>query len=465
MKRQKAVIFGCGAEGKYSFDKIIHDYDVVAFSDNNSSLWGTELFGIAVIPPVELQTYQETTVIVCVASEFIDIARQLETMGISCCINRYGIFYEYRDTILYPVKSGKAKAYKKAAEDNFSVLFVQDAPCGRTDKISYSLKQRGVITHNAYLRGSSRMPEAYDQENGFYSYDDLMDFVNNSEFDVVHCSNEPDILTNLLFQSNKKIIYDAHDFITVRNNDADHNLYFLEYMANKFADGYLCNDEDSRNLQIKRYGLPPDRTLVIQNLPLERQLVTGVQRKSKLSAADGELHIVYEGGISDKKDSNRFFEKQWSAITATGIHIHYYSQQNVEYCKALEKTSPYLHYEGNLSGFRLIVEMTQYDIGSVILNPVDKNADMAYPNKLYEYLAAGLPVVSNLRAASEFAVSYHVGGTLDFNRDIKAQMQEYAAIRIPDDYLSKNKLTMDSCANDIITFYKKISEKCKEEEW
>lgn len=453
----EVIIFGCGVEGKRSFSKISNDFDIIAFSDNNSSLWGRKLFDVPIIPPSALLEYKGVSVVICVALGFIDIAKQLEMMGVACIVNRYGLFYKYIDTVLYPISFRKIEAYRKTPEDNFSVLFVQDTPCTRTDKISCSLKEIGVITHNAYFRNSSRMPEAYDVENAFYSYDDLLEFVNNSEFDIVHCSNEPDILTNLLLQSNKKIIYDAHDMITVRNNNIEPCFYYLEYAANKFSDGYMCTDDYSKDLQIKRYGFSPDRTIVIQNLPLENQLVTLEQRKSKLSASDGELHMVYEGGISDNPKSNRFFENLWSAITAAHIHIHYYSQQNIEYCKVLEKTSPYLHYEGNLSSLDLIIEMTQYDIGSILLNPIDKNADMAYPNKLYEYLAAGLPIVSNLTASVKFVELHNVGGNLDFNADIKTQLQKYAAIQIPNNYLLESKLTMNAYANDILKFYKKIA--------
>lgn len=458
--KSKAVIFGCGAQGQYFFEKFNRDFDIIAFADNNSKLWGTVLLGKPVIAPCEIKTDDKTAVFVCVQFGFIDIARQLESLNIPCFINRRGVCYRYTDTILYPVPLKRHSPFKKPSEC-YSVLFVQEVVCGRTDKISMVLKNKGVVCHNAFLIRSSQMPEAYDKENSFYSYDDLLEFVNKSDFDIVHCSNEPDILSDLLLHSNKPVIFDTHDLLTARNNDSIHEVYYLEYTSSKFADGTMYVGEYYRDLQAERYGFPLDKTFVIPNLPLEGQLPSKGQRKPKLSAADGGLHLVYEGGISDNPRSHRFFENLWAAITASGIHIHYYSQQNIEYCRALEKTSQFLHYEGNLSSLDLIVEMTQYDVGLLILNPVDKNADMAYPNKLYEYLAAGLPVVSNLTTSSGFAAAHKVGGSLDFSADIKAQMQEYAQIRIPDDYLRNTGLTMDSYAGELLAFYKKISGRSK----
>lgn len=459
--KKKVIIFGCGIEGKRSFSQISSLFDVAAFSDNNPSLWGTILFDVPVISPVELANYKGVSVVICIASGFIDAAKQVEAMGLPCMINRYGVFYEYRDTILYPMTFSKAECFKKTVNDEFAILFVQESPCGRTDKTSYVIKQKGVITQNAYFRDPSKMPDAYCKENAFYSYDDLLDFVNKSDFDIVHCSNEPDILTNLLVHSNKPVVFDTHDLLTARKNSSSREIYYYEYAANKFADGNMYVGEYYRDLQVERYGVRADRTFILPNIPLESQLPFSNQKKPKLSASDGELHIVYEGGISDDPASNRFFEDLWKSITGSNIHIHYYSQVNIAYCKALEQTSPYLHYEGNLSSLELVVEMTQYDIGSLLLNPVDKNADMSYPNKLYEYLAAGLPIVSNLTQPLIFLKSHKVGGALDFNGDIKAQLQEYAKMQIPSNFLRENKLIMESYADAILSFYKKIIEHSK----
>ena len=454
--KPKAIIFGAGERGHFFYHELSRDFDVAAFADNNPCLWGTQVLGTPVIPPEEIKNFENTDVFICVGNGYMDIAKQLEGMGIyGIYLDWYGMGYRCHETVLYPVSFDFRKPYKK--EDNkFSVLFVQKDPCGRTDRISSVLKDRGVTTWNAYTRCSSKMPEAYCRENAFYSYDDLLKFVNESEFDIVHCSNEPDVLANLLLHCNKKVIYDAHDFMTIRDYTVSYEVYYLEYAANKFSDGCIATDKYSEKIMRERYTISPDRIMTVHNRPLERQIPACITKKEKLSKRDGQLHIVYEGGISGDRNSNRFMEDMWRIITESNIHIHYYSQQNIAYCKKLEQTSPYLHYEGNLSSLELITEMTQYDIGSILLNPIDKNADISYPNKLYEYLAAGLPVVSNLTVSLEFAEEFRVGGPLDFRGDIQKQLRKIAAIQVPNRFLQDNNLTMDSCADDILAFYRKI---------
>ena len=182
--KPKAVIFGCGYLGQRSYAKLNADFDIVAYADNNTKLWGGELLGRPIIAPKEIKRYEDATVFVCAKSEFANIAKQLELMGISSVIWMEGVCYAYRDTILYPVSFFQPEPYKKKSGSEFSVLFVQDTPCGRTDKISSVLKAKGVVTQNAFFISPSQMPDAYCKQNAFYSFDSLLEFVDNSEFDI-----------------------------------------------------------------------------------------------------------------------------------------------------------------------------------------------------------------------------------------------------------------------------------------
>ena len=261
--KPKAVIFGCGYLGQRSYAKLNADFDIVAYADNNTKLWGGELLGRPIIAPKEIKRYEDATVFVCAKSEFANIAKQLELMGISSVIWMEGVCYAYRDTILYPVSFFQPEPYKKKSGSEFSVLFVQDTPCGRTDKISSVLKAKGVVTQNAFFISPSQMPDAYCKQNAFYSFDSLLEFVDNSEFDIIHCSNEPDILTNLLLHCNKPVVADTHDLMTARNNQSSFETYYLEYAANKFAAGNMYVGAYYRDLQAQRYGVLVERSFLL----------------------------------------------------------------------------------------------------------------------------------------------------------------------------------------------------------
>ena len=159
----------------------------------------------------------------------------------------------------------------------------------------------------------------------------------------------------------------------------------------------------------------------------------------KLSASDNAIHCVYEGGVvGNNKESHRFFDEMWKKITDVGVHIHFFSPSSMEYCKRLENISPLIHYEGNISGEKLILEMTKYDCGLAVFNSVGNNKfhlESASPNKVYEYISARIPVISGgTKSLKEFVEQYHVGIELDFSGDIKKQLEEACKLHIESDF-------------------------------
>ena len=125
-----------------------------------------------------------------------------------------------------------------------------------------------------------------------------------------------------------------------------------------------------------------------------------------------------------------------------------------------EKISHLIHYEGSVSGEKLILEMTKYDCGLAVYNSVDSNRlllEGASPNKLYEYISAGIPVVTaGINSLKEFVEQYRVGVGLDFSGDIRNQLEEACRVHIDSDFLTRNNLTMKSHGRELATFYERV---------
>lgn len=51
---QRAVVFGCGETAAASRETIHQRFQVIAYSDNNPALWGTEFDGAPVLPPDQI---------------------------------------------------------------------------------------------------------------------------------------------------------------------------------------------------------------------------------------------------------------------------------------------------------------------------------------------------------------------------------------------------------------------------
>lgn len=466
---KKIILFGAGVYGEVAYYKLKLQGDIEYYVDNNPSKQNTKLHNIPIISSQELKKIYDSSIydiVICI-KEYYKVIEQLNSLG----INEYyimlcGLLYSY-DTkgTLFPVKM-KCIPYIKKEITEKNILFVQEKACIRTHKIASVLKNNG---YKVFLLQAFPMPgkndlnfeAVYDEVYTFYTYDGLINFIDNSDFDIIHSSNEPDMLTNLLLMTKKHIVFDTHDMMSLRKPESVENLV-LEYIANKASDGNIYTSNAVVEIARKKFDLADKEIIAWENTVLEQEEI--ISEYKKLSSIDGELHCVYEGAITgNDKMHHRFFEDIWEKIADFGVHIHYYSASDYIYCKELENKSKYFHYEGNLDTKKLIQEMTKYDCGLAVFNANYQNRiflESGTANKMYEYINARIPVaVGNVCSYIDFVEKYGIGKKLDMERNIKEQIAEISKIKIEKDFLAKNELTMMSKCRELIEFYEKVKKK------
>lgn len=466
--KSNIIIFGIGYYGKNAYWKLKNKYHIIAFADNNCDVQGTFYEGIPVISGEEIKNLDigDTDIVICTRAYF-QIGSQIFDMGIfSYYVMLEGFLYhtDLNETMM-PVEICQIPYHRKKDNEK-NILFIQNAACIRTYRIAKVLKEEG---YRVYLLYTLAPPyAAYEEfanifENiwGFSSANGVLDFISNSDFDIVHCSNEPDILVNIVQRSNKPVVADTHDMQSIRSDIGIESLV-LEYLANGNSDGAMYTSAYGADIARDKYGLDNKEIFVLNNMVMEQ--IHFPQVLPKLSSLDHEIHCVYEGGVvGDDRENHRFFDDMWRKITDAGVHIHFYSPSNIEYCKRLEKISHLIHYEGNVSGDKLILEMTKYDCGLAVFHSVNNNRfhlESASPNKLYEYLNARIPVISSgINALKEFVEMYHVGIDLDFSGDIRNQLENAGKLRIDDDFLIRNNLTMKSYGKELAAFYERVKKR------
>ena len=463
---KKCIIFGAGFYGKGAYYKLKAYYDILYYVDNNKVIHGTKLHDIPVISfemLIQLYKQDEMEVIIC-SKAYFEMANQLLRAGIReyyVMLEGFLYYCSPNDTMM-PKELSEIKYYKKDKNEK-NILFVQNSACIRTHKIATMMKAGGYKVFLIYTvappeSNNASFADVYDGIFTVFSPSSLIDFINKSDFDIIHSSNEPDFLTNYMQLTNKKVVFDTHDMISLRGNSSVEALT-LEYLANVNSAGVIYTSAGVLEIARAKFGLEKQKTFVLENLILSQIKVKKVYEK--LSSQDGEIHCVYEGGIQGKnKRHHRYFEDIWEKITNCGIHIHFYSQSDSEYCTALEKRSSYLHFEGNVGSEQLATEMTKYDCGLAIFNVNDFNRaflETGTANKVYEYINSGLPVVvGDIQSYISFIDEYSIGIHLNLNGNIKEQLQEACKIVIEEDFLENNRLTMDSYSDELIQFYNDI---------
>lgn len=468
---KKCVIFGAGFYGKEAFDKLNKYYEIVYYVDNNCSLHEKFLHGIEIISISNLGVLlkKENVDIVICSRAYYAIANQLLEMGIKeyfVMLDGF-LYHSGENEVLIPVELEKNEYYKKKEKEK-NILYIQRSACIRTHKIAYVMKNQGYKVFLLYTLApptdkNKRFAEIYDKIWGFSTMKGIEDFIQNSEFDVIHCSNEPDILATIVNMTSIPVIFDTHDMQSIGENVTIEQLV-LEYCANTYSDGNMYTSDSVVDIAKEKYKLESNKIFVLENMVLDEWPCIPLK---KLSSVDGEIHCVYEGGIEGRnKDYHRYFEDIWMKIVNFGIHIHFYSQSDKVYCEELASKSPYLHYEGSMGSEELISEMTKYDCGLAIFNVNERNRlflETGTANKVYEYLNSRIPVlVGDVHSYEQFVSKYHVGGKVDLSKDIKMQIEEICKIKIPKNFLSNNKFTMMSKGKEMQNYYEKLVKQYKD---
>ena len=139
----------------------------------------------------------------------------------------------------------------------------------------------------------------------------------------------------------------------------------------------------------------------------------------KLSATEGGLHLVYTGVIRDSGTGHhRDICDQLNQISQGEVITHLYpiipEPERDRVVKRL-RANKRIRWHEPLPYQELYRELSRYDAGLVILAPHDAPLlELALPNKIFEYVAVGLPVlVSPYKPLLEFIRMYQCGEALN----------------------------------------------------
>jgi hypothetical protein len=315
---------------------------------------------------------------------------------------------------LYEKLNGK-NYYESINYPKLNILFIQESVGIRCYKFAKALISKGhKITLGYVSKKGSETYKGLDDSifercikiNDIQKIGDLC-----KNFDVIQCHNEPDYLTLQALTGNRPVIHDTADLISLRDIE-NANTSFFEGLANKLAHGRIYSTVYQKAKAESIYELKTP-ALVFGNYISESDRPK--EFLPKLSSVDNLIHIVYQGSISLYKHRN--FIDIFITLVKQGLVVHIYP---VTYNKELAdffNEIPNIYYHEPVTPGKLLTELTKYDIGIIPWNlelGQKSFLDTTIANKLYEYLAAGLPVItSDVKSYRDYFAVNPVGSVFE----------------------------------------------------
>jgi glycosyltransferase involved in cell wall biosynthesis len=305
------------------------------------------------------------------------------------------------------------------------VLFLQQQPCVRALKYAVALRTarpdirlafayRGVTLSGLYGNGDELFDRWYRLRDGLER--DLRNAVDEFRPDLIHSHNLPDALTVLVLDvigGSIPVVHDVHDLQSLRRTPYEdgfpepREVIALEKRAVEESAALVTVSEELLTEIGVRHRLPA-RVLTFPNYALRRDLPRELPPPDR--PRNGALRLVYQGTLA-MNDGHYDLRDLFATITAANVKLDVYPNRPVPDYRGLG-----LDIRRKLPPARLLAALPAYDLGWAGFNTALNAAhlDTALPNKVYEYIGCGLPVLALRHKALARVVDTHgVGVVLD----------------------------------------------------
>jgi hypothetical protein len=320
------------------------------------------------------------------------------------------------------------------------VLFLQQQPCVRALKIGVALRTarpdatlgfayQGRTLSAYYGSGDETFSEWWDLRDDPAGV--LPDVLEEFRPDVVHAHNLPDTLAVLaldLLGGRVPVVHDVHDLQSLRRTPYENGFpqpadaRALEQRAIEGSAAVVAVSDELMT-QIRRRYRVGGATLVFPNYALGRDLPRRLPGSRRARNAFPP-RIVYQGTLS-VNGGHYDLREIFCALAAHGATLDVYPSRDVPEYRELAARTPGLTYHDSLEPGALLARLPRYDFGWAGFNDAlnRPHIDTALPNKLFEYVGCGLPVLTlRHRALRRFLCGRGLGIALDAPSELAAAL-------------------------------------------
>lgn len=359
------------------------------------------------------------------------------------------------------------------------VLFVQPQPCIRALKYAEGLRNEDGDIRLSFAYAGRTLSDLYGHgDERFHSWSrldgdpaaQLREIVGAQGIDLIHSHNGPDRLTNLcidLFGGTIPIIHDIHDLMSARDTtyedgvsaaDDPTNHRTEEKQAIERSDAVIAVSDEILEISCRHgYRLPEIAHVHPNYIP--EHLIPENLPAIETRGADRPIRIVYEGFLSSN-GSHYDLREIFRRLAGEGLEIHVYpSRHNADY-EGLAEEVPNVRYHGHLPPKALFPELTQYDFGWAGFNDTTNKIHLGtvLPNKLFEYIACGLPVISFPQAAlRRFLTTQGMGIVIESIAGLGARLRDPEMIALRQEVRARRRdFTVERNIGAIVEIYRRL---------
>ncbi len=235
------------------------------------------------------------------------------------------------------------------------------------------------------------------------------------KYDLYFSNDLDTLLPNLLISKlkSKKLLYDSHEYFLgvpeIQTRPLVKKVWtIIERFCLPKADGFITVNKSIKELYIKDYG---KEACVIRNIG-DARLPSKIKTRNELGLPSDKFILINQGaginvdrGMEEALDALDFLDNCLLLLVGKGDVLpklkEIVKQKNMEEKVCFIPPKPYL-------------EMLQYTLNSDCGLSLDKNTNVNYqfslPNKLFDYIKSGIPVLcSDIIEVRNIVEGYNIG--------------------------------------------------------
>lgn len=223
--------------------------------------------------------------------------------------------------------------------------------------------------------------------------------------------------------SNGKLVYDAHELFTEQGSPYSDSKYwrYLERWLLKRVDGILTTNESRAEIIHREYGAE-SRPVAIYNCPVMCETLpdaTPLRKFVQLAVPELRRIVLFHGAISDDRQCEELIDSAKELDKGTVIvFLGYGSPESyiakLESSAARQGAGKKVLFHPSVPNDRVIEYIQSADVGVVFYENSCRNNYYCASNKLFDFLAVGVPVLaSDLPGINEITEGRDVGITVN----------------------------------------------------